>query len=314
MDRPGFIDRRGLLVAAAALLAAPSAVAQDPPAPADPEARLLTNLFTRMATPVELDGRGRWDFVLDTGAGRTAIAADLAARLGLPPGPPVLVHGITEAAMAPTVEVGRLTFGGRRFQRLTCPVFPREMLAADGLLGLDVLSRFRLTLDMTARRVRLAPSDGGYLANGPTFSTPTRLRTRRARRGRFGQLILPTGRVGDVAVDAFVDSGAQYSIGNPALMRAIGLDASPDGLRRIEVFGVTGQTRQAVIGQVSGLVLSGRDLGPTELLFSDLHAFRALELEAPALLIGADLLRRFRTVVLDFGRGRMAMQGLRPAD
>ena len=51
---------------------------------------------------------------------------------------------------------------------------------------------------------------------------------------------------------------------------------------------------------------------PTPLLFADLHAFEVLELvERPALLIGADLLYRFREVTLDFGRSRMAFRGLR---
>ena len=48
------------------------------------------------------------------------------------------------------------------------------------------------------------------------------------------------------------------------------------------------------------------------MLFADLHAFEVLELVGrPALLIGADLLYRFREVTLDFGRSRMAFRGLR---
>ena len=60
------------------------------------------------------------------------------------------------------------------------------------------------------------------------------------------------------------------------------------------------------------LRLGTQRLGPTPLLFADLHAFDVLDLvERPALLIGADLLYRFREVTLDFGRSRMAFRGLR---
>ena len=64
---------------------------------------------------------------------------------------------------------------------------------------------------------------------------------------------------------------------------------------------------------MQGLEIANRDLGPTTLLFADLHAFQALDLiAAPALLIGADILYRFRRVELDYGRRRMTLSGLRP--
>jgi hypothetical protein len=66
---------------------------------------------------------------------------------------------------------------------------------------------------------------------------------------------------------------------------------------------------------VRRLELGGRDLGETPLLFADLHAFAALGLtDGPALLIGADLLQRFRTVVLDFGSGSLSLRGVLPPE
>ncbi len=280
------------------------------------ERNLLANLLTRMATRTHLNGRSGFNFVIDTGAGRTAIARDVAEAMGLPPGPEVLVHGVTSAERAPTVRLARLHFGNRRFDDLICPVFPRDMLAADGLLGLDVLSRFELSFDLNRRTVRLKPSGSDITTVSHTFVVPSRLthlRTGRARQGRFGQLILVNTRAEDVEVEAFVDSGAQYSIGNLALLQAIG-SRSDGGLRPtpIAVHGVTGQTLLAQPGQVRQLELARQRMGPTPLLFADLHAFRVLELiERPALLIGADILYRFRRVSLDFGNSRMTFGGLK---
>lgn len=302
------IDRRRILAGAASLVAAP-AHAQDPV-----EARLLTNLLTRMSAAVTLNGRRGHAFVLDTGAGRTALSTELARDLGLPEGPPVLVHGITSAEMTPTVRLSRLAFGGRRFRDLVCPVFPREALATEGLLGLDVLSGFRLTLQVRSRRVSLRATGSDVAPSGPAFTTPTRLRAPRARLGPFGQLITASVRAdGVIGVRAFVDTGAQYSIGNLALLRAVGGD--PGRLPPVRVHGVTGQSRLAAAGQVRRLELGGRDLGETALLFADLHAFDALQLSrGPALLIGADLLQRFRTVVLDFGGGSLSLRGVLPPE
>lgn len=302
------LNRRTMSFGMAGLLAAGSSRAQD--AETD-EPRLLANLLTRMALRVTINGRRGAVFVLDTGAGRTVIADDLARAWNLPVRPPVLVHGLTAAEVAPTVQIARLSVGGRRIPDLQAPVFPRSLLAADGLIGLDVLGRFRLDLNVSARRVQMTPSGPDVVAVGSAGHTATRLPTqeRPARHGRFGVLILP-GVAEGRSIDVFVDTGAQYSIGNLALLRSVGGD--PASLERVTVYGVTGQIMAAASGRLRDLRLGTQRLGPTPLLFADLHAFRVLGLvERPALLIGADLLYRFREVTLDFGRSRMAFRGLR---
>ncbi|HYD26588.1 retroviral-like aspartic protease family protein [Brevundimonas sp.] len=297
-----------MMLGLAGLLAAGPALSQES---GEAEPRLLANLLTRMALRVTINGRRGAVFVLDTGAGRTVISEDLAQAWNLPARPPLLVHGLTAAQLAPSVHIERLGVGRRRIEDLQAPVFPRSVLAADGLLGLDVLGRFRLDLDIAARRVQLTPSGPDVVAVGSAGHRATRLRSqeRPARHGRYGALIL-TGFAEDREIDVFVDTGAQYSIGNLALLAAVGGD--PAGLERTTVYGVTGQILAAASGRVRDLRLGPHRLGPTPLLFADLHAFQVLELiERPALLIGADLLYRFREVTLDYGRSRMAFRGLR---
>lgn len=295
---------------AALLATAPPSMAQEPAVEPD-EPRLLANLLTRMGLAVTLNGRRGAVFVVDTGAGRTVVSRELADALGLPPGPDVLVHGLTAAQVAPTVLVGRFSMAGRRFDDLMAPVFPRSALAADGLIGLDLLGRFRLDMSIAARRIRLTPSGPDVVMTGSASHRASRLRAeeRPARHGEFGALIL-RGYSDGLPIDVFVDTGAQYSIGNMALLDATGGEAAM--LNPVTVYGVTGQVLAAASGQVRDLRLGTQRLGPTDLLFADLHAFRVLGLiERPALLIGADLLYRFREVTLDYGRSRMAFRGLR---
>lgn len=312
-------DRRALLAALAAASATP-AVAQvgfSTTFRTGDESRILNNLVTRMAARVAVNGRERYAFVIDTGAGRTSVSDRVAAEMRLPPGPEVLVHGVTSAVMTPTVRLGRLEFGGRLFNDLVCPVFPQEQLAADGLVGLDVLSRFRLTFDLGALQVTLAPSGGSAVETSETFHEATRMgrEGRSSAIARFGQLVLLTASAEGQPIDLFVDSGAQYSIGNPALMAMIDRYTPRSTPReRIQIFGVIGQSIEARIGEVRDLRIARHDLGTTPLLFADLHAFRVLGLsERPAMLMGADLLTRFRQVSLDYGRARMIFAGLRRA-
>ena len=311
-------DRRAVLAAWAGAAATPASaqVFSAIPRTGD-EHRILNNMVTRMAARVGVNGRERYAFVIDTGAGRTSVSDRVAAELRLPPGPDVLVHGVTSAVMTPTVRLDRLQFGGRLFNDLICPVFPAEQLAADGLVGLDVLSQFRLTFDLGALRVTLAPSGGSVVETSETFYEATRMNRqgRSSAVARFGQLVLLTARAEGQPVNLFVDSGAQYSIGNPALMETVDRYIPRSTPReRIQVFGVIGQSVEARIGEVRDLQIGRFDLGTTPLLFADLHAFRALELaDHPALLMGADLLTRFRQVGLDYGRNRMIFSGLRRA-
>lgn len=305
------LAQTGLVLAAPAW--AQDSTRQTPPASPDAEARLLANLLTRIGVEVDLDGRKAL-FVIDTGAERSAISDRLAQALDLPPGPPVLVHGITTAQMTPTVRLPHLAFSERRFADLVLPVFPYGLLGADGLLGLDVLSRFRLTLDLRRRRVMIAASGVDVVRRGLSFggrASRVGLDITDVRSGRFSQLILTQVAADGVPAVAFIDSGAQYSIGNRALMRA--LDSRLGRVERplVRVYGVIGQSLLVRSGELADLRLARRALGPTPLLFGDLHAFRILNLiDRPALLLGADVLTRFSQVTLDYGRGRIALGGL----
>ena len=320
-DEPGRegLDRRLVLGGGAFLLSglggpafAQEGVAPLPPvldAPPPDALSLSANLLTRMAAAVRLNGRRPRLFVLDTGAERTSIARDLAEDLGLPAGPTVTVHGITSAQSTPTAVVERLTFGRRRFNDMVMPVFERSLMAADGLLGLDVLSQFRLSMNLADRTVNLTPSGPSFYARGSASMIPTRLPGgTRARADASGQLILTNALADGVSVQSFVDSGGQYSIGNTALLRAIGGQV---GSRPIPLYGVTGQTIDAYAGRLNDLRIGRHELGPTPLLFADLHAFQTLGLgDRPALLLGADVLYRFRRVELDYGSRRMGFGGL----
>lgn len=314
-------DRRGLITGLGAAISvgpggiAAAAAQEAPPAEESERIRLLINLFTRVGAAVFINGRGPFTFVVDTGAGVTSIADSLADRLELPPMPPVMVHGLTEARVTRSVAVDRLQLSGLRFRELTCPVFPRGQLGADGLIGLDVLGRFRLKFDVARRSASLA-ARGVSIVMGGDLQTGSRIQRGglRAVTGPFGQMMLTRIAADGQPAIAFIDSGAQYSIGNLALRRAIDVQRRDGGrlAHTVPVYGVTGQSLSAELAQIDDLRLGSSRLGATPMLFADLHCFQILGLaDQPALLIGADILGRFREVTLDFPANTVTFTGLR---
>lgn len=316
-DRRWMLAGLGAGAAGLALSRSPVRAQEPPPAPdAAQPVQLLANLFTRVGAAVTVNGRGPFTFVIDTGAAATAVSDAVAAELALPQRAPVLVHGITTATRTDSVAVDRLQLSGLNFHDLVCPVLPADNLGADGLLGLDVLGRFRLSFDVSRRSASLSIPGVRILMGGADMTTGTRLPRAGVRtvRGRFGQLILTQVAVEGVPTAAFIDSGAQYSIGNGRLQRAVAARRSEFGrlAQRVPLYGVTGQSLSADLARVSDLRLGANRLGPTPLLFADLHCFGTLELDdRPALLIGADLLGRFRHVAMDFDAGSVTFRGLR---
>lgn len=312
------LDRRVLLAGLGALgLPAGPAAAQDPldALVEDRPIQLLSNLFTRVGAAVTVNGQGPFTFVIDTGAGTTSIADSLADRLQLPPLQSVIVHGITEARVTRSVAINRLQLSGLGFRNLACPVFPREQLGADGLIGLDVLDRFRLRFNVVRRTASLNVR-GVTVMMGGDLVTGSRLRREgmRSVRGRFGQMIMTQVSVDGQPTAAFIDSGAQYSIGNMALRQAAAARRRDGGrvARQVPLYGVTGQSLSADLAMVDDLRFGPQRLGPTPMLFADLHCFDTLGLSGrPALLIGADLLGRFREVTLDFPGNLVVFEGLR---
>ena len=133
----------------------------------------------------------------------------------------------------------------------------------------------------------------------------------KARR-RNGQLTLVDAELAGIPLVAFLDSGAQNTIGNRAL-RAMALARDPTS-RWVEtpIISVTGQTIAAEMADLPHLRIGGLSLPNWPVAFADLHTFHMWNMiDKPAILIGVDILSRFQTVCLDFARNEVRF---RPPD
>jgi predicted aspartyl protease len=262
----------------------------------DAASRTLTDLYRRMTAPVLVNGQGPFPFVVDTGANRTVISAELANRLSLVRGAAEPVNGAAGVQMAPTV-MASLGVAGRRPARTILSVLPAESLGGLGMLGVDRLRGQRVTLDFQDQELRIEGS--GRAAQSPEDIVVPAHR-------RDGQLTLVDAELAGMTITAFVDSGTQTSIGNPTLLRMARARYPSAVWTTASIISATGQVIAADVADLPALRLGGLTLKSLPVAFADLHTFHLWPVgERPALLIGIDVLRLFEYVSLDFGRSEV---------
>ncbi|HEY1926120.1 MAG TPA: pepsin/retropepsin-like aspartic protease family protein [Caulobacteraceae bacterium] len=260
---------------------------------------LVADLYARMTAPLTVDDKGPFPFVVDTGANQSVISSELAAHLSLPHDPPSLLNGVAGVEMAPTTAA--LLGLGRRARRHT-PLFvlPRAAIGGDGMLGLDGLEGERLVLDFKRRTLEID--------TGPRRGVESRTVVMHAHR-RDGQLTLVDADLDGIPVTAFIDSGAQSTIGNRALQHLATLREPTDVWRVAPIVSVTGQTIDSDMAELPHLRIGGLTLPRWNVAFADLHTFQLWDLtQRPAILIGVDILSRFEKVTLDFARNEVSFR------
>lgn len=285
-----------------AMLASPARSQPVAPDPAIPPAITPTTSMpdNRASIPIRIGGKGPWNFIIDTGSQRTVIANDLARQLSLAPRRTVTILSMTGRSETGTVAVPRLDFAGGAVDAFEAPVLEAANLGAAGLLGLDSLHAKRVTLDF--RRNRMEVSDSRSTRSKPVDPDTIVVEAKR----RKGQLILLDSEVNDMRVAVMLDTGSNFSIGNPALRdKLIARKRAPELLTAT----LTSVTGGELIGQVARIksVRMGRvTLTQVPVLFADASPFAELGLsDKPALLLGISALRLFNRVAIDFGRGRV---------
>jgi predicted aspartyl protease len=115
-----------------------------------------------LIVPVFINGDGPFDLVLDTGATITCLSHETAERLGLSaePGAVGFGAGVGGAGRFEVVRVDSLRVGGTTAHNLLACTLDLSQLEAigteiDGLLGLNFLREFRITIDFERNVLRL---------------------------------------------------------------------------------------------------------------------------------------------------------------
>ncbi len=253
---------------------------------------------TRMFIPVEIDGQGPFRFLVDSGADRSVIGADLAARLALAPGNPVRLQGMAGEARVGTVRIDTLKLGQSTIAAIAAPALPERYIGAQGLVGIDALADQRLMLDFDRKTITVQDSRRPEAVGNDEIVVVARRRN--------GQLIVTAASVGGTPIYAVIDTGSEVTMGNLALQAKVFGQRQPPVARPIVLTSVTGQTLTANLVQLASIRIGGIDLANVSVAFADAPPFRLFGLQKqPAMLLGTDVLEAFRRVALDFRARRV---------
>lgn len=265
--------------------------AEEPAPPGVDVIETAVERYRRLTVPVTIEGAGPFSFLIDTGAQATVLSHDLATQLQLNDRKLAIVVGMASRRTTETVHIPELTLGSRSFYIRSAPLLHAEHIGdVDGILGLDSLQDQRVLIDF--EEGRMAVDDAEQLGGNRGFEIVVK-----ARR-RLGQLIITRARIDGVTTAVVIDTGAETSLGNPALLKR---------LRRSRALG-PGQLTDVNGVEATGTVLLAKELELQDIrlanvavMIVDAPPFHALGLtDEPALILGMRELTLFKRVAIDF--------------
>jgi predicted aspartyl protease len=255
----------------------------------------------RIWAPVLINGKGPYRLVLDTGASRSAVIQRVVDDAGLPlRSRPVRLRGVTGSAIVPAAQAETLEFGELVIRNATLPIVADAFGGADGVLGGEGMQDKRIHIEFLKDRISIIRSHRAAAPAG--FSTvPFKYGVNRGMRVEV--------MVGPVRATAVIDSGAQVTVGNPALREALARRRDAQDSLDSAIIGVTEDIQQAARVRIPSIVAGDLLVKNAEIMFSDLHIFEHWQLVSkPALIIGMDVLGALDTLVIDYRRSELQIK------
>lgn len=263
----------------------------------------LRDRIGRIWAPVLVDGQGPLRLVLDTGASTSALTFAAAERLSLDSdrSRKVKLRGTTGSTVAPTVKLRTLEVGDFLAENSRIVLVEDAFGGADGVLSARLLRDRRIHVEFRKDRIEITrsrnqPPPAGY------HPVPV----------RFAPHSVPwiEAWVGNLRVKAVIDTGAQQTLGNLALRKALeqARRRTPE-LFPEEVIGVTGDVQLGQSARAPTIQLGRVRVRNARINFVDLHIFDYWRMrDEPALLVGMDVLGVLDTFILDYRRRELQLK------
>ena len=280
----------------------PPGVPETPPTKPDYGASTSADQIGRVVVPVMVNGQGPFPFALDTGANRTVLTPHLAQVLGLTvtPDERVTMNGTTGAAEVSTALVDRVAAGDVTLVDQRLPVASALTNDIEGVLGVDGLESKRVLVDFKTGKIEIRNSRWEQpLPGAPRLSAQL----------RFGRLMVIDAYVERVRVKAVIDTGSEFTLGNPALYSAL-QDPSRTRIQYppVEVRGQTLDVQPGERWPVVAIKVGNINAIHFPIVFGRFYIFHLWNLESqPAVVIGMDLMSRLDALVLDYQRREVQM-------
>lgn len=256
------------------------------------------NRDDRMTVPVRLGGNGPYQFLVDTGADRTAVSRQLVTRLNLPSAGGVELHSLSGVSSVSTAKVENVQLT-RKPETIDAAVLDGGNMGADGIVGVDLLGSQRVQFDFDRQTMSIVPS-----------TTPELVEDRgsivvRAKR-KNGRLVVTDAYANNQKLTVVLDTGSQITVGNQALRRRLLGDSLVDIDKSVVLESVTGEKITGDYMFIKQLMIGGVGLNNLAVVFTDAHTFTQLGLDnRPALLLGMNAIRAFKRVSIDFANRKL---------
>ena len=249
---------------------------------------------SRMTVPVRLSGAGPYNFLVDTGADRTAVSHQLMTKLGIQKSGRAALHSVAGESSISTARIQDVQLTRIPERSIDAAVLDRANMGADGIVGVDLLRSQRVQFDFEKQTMTIVPSVT------PDFAyEPGTIVVRAQRKG--GRLVVTDAEANDERITVVLDTGSQVSIGNQAMRRRLIRSDLVSIERSVELESVTGQKIVGDYMLVRELKIGGVSLYNLAVVFAEAHTFKQLSLDKrPALLLGMNAIRAFKKVSIDF--------------
>jgi predicted aspartyl protease len=283
-------------LAATATSAGPTPLHGESPVAKTQTIQLDPDGHERLTVAITIDGQGPFDFLIDTGAQSTVLSRELADRLQLTDRMPATLVGLISRMPTETVAVDDLTLGRHNFNVPNAPLVDAEHLGIgiDGILGIDGLQQRRVLIDFIKRKIDVADAD--ELGGNRGYEIIVK-----AHR-RLGQLIITDAMVDGVKTAVLVDTGAQGSVINQALVDRL----RSRSRQTTQLTDVNGTQIEGPVHLLRTFSVDSMTINGIPAFVADSPALKALGLDdKPAMILGMRELKLFRRVAIDFDSRRI---------
>jgi predicted aspartyl protease len=255
--------------------------------------------------PVEVNGEGPFEFILDTGAGTSLLSSELGQKLG------IKVIGSKEgqsaggAVSVSLAKVKSLAVGSAKLSDVDVGLVDLSHIGKtvgtkiDGDLGYNFLKHFRVTLDYRKNEIRFDDPKRFELAGQPAAITEVAMRLASPAK----PLILVDVFANDSGPFQFaLDTGTSTTAITPELAKQLGVASSPIGPAT-----TGGAQVEVTAGALQSFQVGGARIDDLPVIVADFFAMlsNALGVKLDG-IVGYNFLRNYK-VALDYPNETMSL-------
>ena len=193
----------------------------------------------RMTVPVRLSGAGPYQFLVDTGADRSAVSREIVASLKLPSAGGAELHSLSGVSTIGTARLTNVALTRTPERSVDAAVLDGAYMGADGIVGVDLLRSQRVQFDFEKQTMSIVPSEAPDFAQGAGHH-------RGPRKRKNGRLVVADATANGERLTVVLDTGSQVSIGNRRCAARLNRGDLVSIEKRVELKSVTGRRSPAI--------------------------------------------------------------------